>query len=96
MAGKPEYIFAMQNMFTSDGWRRFYIPELQEMRRTLTELLIYDDTDEATMKGRTNCIRLLDEILTVEERVNKEAIDLKENPQEAANPMVQSPQDAVN
>jgi len=94
MPSKADHVFALQNMFSSDGWSKYYIPELTTMRDGLVQLLVYDEADEATMKGRTHCIRLLDEILGVEDRIAAEAAELAADRQEAANPMVQSP-DAV-
>jgi hypothetical protein len=90
MPSTTDRVVAMENMFSSDGWKKYYTPELQTMRGALLELLVYDEADEATMKGRQHCLRLLDEILAVEKAVADQRQGLAEQPQEAANSVVQS------
>ena len=95
MASTSDRVNALQTMFASEGWRKYFVPELQAVREGMLFELIYSDDSPEAMRGLAKAIQFADIVLSCETTTQAEAQAILDDPQEAENSVVHSAPEPV-
>lgn len=90
---KQKFVEQMQSTFHSKGWLLHLRPRLVELREEQIAGL-RDANDMFSVKGYQYSLQMLEAILDMEAEVKQLQVDLRENPEAAIDPVVESQPDA--
>lgn len=74
---KKSFVEDMQLMFRTDGWRKYFAPELARLRAQKVDEMLYSAPDFLVLSGLREAIKVLDELLGLEQAVaiDRTAVD---------------------
>jgi hypothetical protein len=90
-SSKQAFVQDMQAMFRTEGWRKYFAPELARLRAQKIDEMVYAAADPLGMVGLREAIKVLDELLNLEASVRVDAAAVRNDPEEAANVVHSTP-----
>ena len=84
-----DYIEALEHMFSTKGWRQYFLPKIKESREEIIEYMIGKAETMDHIHGARHAIQFIDKFYNVEKEVARLREELEEDPELRVN-VVQS------